>query len=54
MYVFLSDLYNDEMFDYLQSVYAIAKLEALTQECVKLQVDGLIAKGVKVLKKPVE
>ena len=28
LYVFLSALYDDEVFDYLQSAYAIAKLEA--------------------------
>ena len=47
LYVFLSALYDDEVFDYLQSAYAIAKLEAPTQEWVKLQVEGLIAKGVR-------
>ena len=47
LYVFLSALYDVEVFDYLQSAYAIAKLEAPTQEWVKLQVDGLIAKGVR-------
>ena len=47
LYVFLSALYDDEVFDYLQGAYAIAHLEAPTQEWVKLQVDGLIAKGVR-------
>ncbi|MFN3773608.1 hypothetical protein [Cloacibacterium normanense] len=47
MYVFLSALYDDEVFDFLKSAYAIAKLEAPTQEWVKLQMDGLIAKGVR-------
>ena len=47
LYVFLSALYDDEVFDYLQSAYAIAKLEAPTKQWVKLQVDGLIAKGVR-------
>ena len=47
LYVFLSALYDDEVFDYLQNAYAIAKLEAPTKEWVKLQVDGLIAKGVR-------
>ena len=47
LYVFLSALYDDEVFDYLQSAYTIAKLEAPTQEWVKLQVDGLIAKGLR-------
>ena len=47
LYVFLCALYDDEVFDYLQSAYTIAKLEAPTQEWVKLQVDGLIAKGVR-------
>ena len=46
MYVFLSALYDDEVFDYLQSAYAIAKLDAPTQEWVKLQVDALISKRV--------
>ena len=45
--VFLSALYDDEVFEYLQSAYAIAKLEAPTQEWVKLQVDGLVDKGVR-------
>ena len=45
-YVFLSALY-DEIFDYLQGAYAIAKMEAPRQKWVKLQVDGLIAKGVR-------
>jgi hypothetical protein len=47
LYVFLSALYDDEVFDYLQRAYAIAKLEAPTQEWVKLQVDDLISKGVR-------
>ena len=47
LYVFLSALYDDEVFDYLQGSYAIAKLEAPTQEWVKLQVDSLIDKGVR-------
>jgi hypothetical protein len=47
LYVFLSALYDDEVFGYLHSAYAIAKLEAPTKEWVKLQVDGLIAKGVR-------
>ena len=49
LYVFLSALYDDEVFDYLQGAYAIAHLEAPTQEWVKLQVDGLIAKGGEIL-----
>ena len=36
LYVFLSALYDDEVFDYLQNAYAIAKLEAPTKEWVKL------------------
>jgi len=47
LYVFLSALYDDEVFDYLQRAYAIAHLEAPTQAWVKLQVDGLTAKGVR-------
>jgi hypothetical protein len=47
LYVFLSALYDVEVFDYLHSAYAFAHLEAPTQEWVKLQVDGLIAKGVR-------
>ena len=47
LYVFLSALYDDEVFDYLQSAYAIAKLEAPTKEWVKLDVDGLISEGVR-------
>ena len=47
LYVFLSALYDDEVFDYLQSAYTIAKFEAPTNEWVKLQVDALIAKGVR-------
>ena len=47
LYVFLSALYDDEVFDYLHSAYAFAHLEAPTQEWVKLQVDALIAKGVR-------
>ena len=47
LYVFLSALYDDEVFGYLQSAYAIAHLEAPTKEWVKLQVDSLIDKGVR-------
>lgn len=47
LYVFLSALYEDEVFEYLKSAYEIAKLEAPTKEFVKLQVDLLIAKGVR-------
>ena len=47
LYVFLSALYDDEVFDYLQRAYSIAKLEAPTQEWVMLQVDSLIDKGVR-------
>ena len=46
LYVFLSALYDDEVFDYLQGAYAIAHLDAPTQEWVKLQVDALISKSV--------
>ena len=47
LYVFLSALYDDEVFDYLQNAYAIAKLEAPTKEWVKLQVDSLTDKGLR-------
>lgn len=46
LYVFLSALYDDEVFEYLTIAYEIANLEAPTQEWVKLQVDGLVGKGV--------
>lgn len=47
LYVFLSALYDDEVFGHLQQAYEIAKLEAPTKEWVKQQVDGLIGKGVR-------
>ena len=47
LYVFLSVLYDDEVLEYLRNAYEIAKLETPTKEWVELQVDLLIAKGVR-------
>lgn len=47
LYVYLSALYDDEVYKYLKNAYEVAQLEAPNKEWVKQQVDGLIDKGVR-------